>query len=104
MQSAGVRATYDINSKWDTSLHASLLHGAGDGTQTGLGAELGYLLANNLWLSGGYNVFGYRANDLVGADHTSRGAYLRLRFKFDENLFGASNPSVNPARTPGVAP
>ena len=104
MQSAGVRATYDINSKWDSSLHASLLHGADDGTQTGLGAELGYLLANNLWLSGGYNVFGYRASELVGADHTSRGAYLRLRFKFDENLFGASNPSVNPARTPRVAP
>lgn len=104
MQSAGVRATYDINSKWDTSLHASVLHGAGDATQTGLGAELGYQLANNLWLSGGFNFFGYRANDLVGADHTSRGAYLRLRFKFDENLFGAANPSVNQTRTPGATP
>ena len=104
MQSAGVRATYDVNSKWDTSVHASVLHGARDGTQAGVGAEVGYQLVNNLWLSGGVNLLGYRAQDLVGADHTSRGVYLRMRFKFDETLFGASNPSVNQTRAPAVTP
>ena len=47
--------------------------------------EVGYLLAKNLWVSGGYNFAGYHDRDFEDVDYTQQGPYLRLRFKFDEN-------------------
>jgi hypothetical protein len=66
-----------------------LSHGSGWG-QYGLGGELGYGLLRNVWISSGYNVLGYRDPDLTGDDVTRRGAFIRLRFKFDENIFSSS--------------
>jgi large repetitive protein len=82
------RATYQFARKWDVSFTGSsvLTHGSGWG-EYGLGTEIGYALMKNVWLSSGYNVFGYRDQDLTGDDVTRRGAFLRLRFKFDENIF-----------------
>ena len=54
---------------------------------TTLGAEVGYLLTKNLWLAAGYNFFGFEDDDLVDGDYSDPGAYLRLRVKFDEDLF-----------------
>ena len=82
------RLVWDIAPRWDTGLQASALVGAaGHSRQWGLGSELGYLLADNLWLSLGWNVFGFTDRDLTAQDNTQRGVYLRLRFKFDEALF-----------------
>ncbi len=100
LQAVGARATYDIDWKWDAGVQLSLLRGAGGAWQAGLGVEAGYLLANNLWLSAGYNLFGYSEPDLAGADYTGRGAFLRLRFKFDETLFGAGDARVNNTASP----
>jgi uncharacterized repeat protein (TIGR01451 family) len=82
------RATYQFARKWDVSFTGSsvLTHGSGWG-EYGLGTEIGYALMKNVWLSSGYNVFGYRDQDLTGDDVTRRGAFMRLRFKFDENIF-----------------
>lgn len=91
----GGRGTYDISERWDVSVLAAMLWSPGGARQHALGAELGYLLTSNLWLSGGYNVTGFRDDDLTGGDYTQRGAYLRLRFKFDENLFRRGNPEIN---------
>ena len=64
--------------------------------QTAVGVELGYLLATNLWLSAGFNHTGFAADrDLAGYEYTQRGAYVRLRFKFDETLFQGADPIVN---------
>ena len=82
------RLVWDIAPRWDTGLQASALVGAaGHSRQWGLGSELGYLLADNLWLSLGYNWFGFTDRDLTAQEMTQRGGYLRLRFKFDEALF-----------------
>jgi large repetitive protein len=82
------RAVVDLTPRWDAGLQASaLLGGAGRSRQLGFGAEAGYLVANNLWLSLGWNVFGFTDRDLTAQDHTQRGGYLRLRFKFDETAF-----------------
>ena len=40
-------------------------------------------LFKNLWLSAGYNFAGYRDSDFTSAGYTARGAYTKLRFKFD---------------------
>jgi hypothetical protein len=99
----GARVTYDLSNRTDIGLTASNLFSRNfKNGQYGLGAEAGYLLSGNLWISAGYNFFGYRDNDLAGTDYTNRGAFLRLRFKFDEDLFKGSDATVNSTLTPSV--
>ncbi len=86
-QVVGGRATWEFAPRWDLSLAASMM--LGDSTasrQYGVGLELGYLLATNLWVSAGYNFTGYKDADLAGADYTSKGPFVRLRYKFDESI------------------
>ena len=97
-QLLGVRGTYDINNHWDVSAYASTMFSQGAaGRKNGLGVEVGYMLTANLWLSAGYNIFGFKGEELSGGDYTNQGAFLRMRFKFDEDLFAARNPKVNKA-------
>ncbi|WP_422945688.1 hypothetical protein [Undibacterium sp. Ren11W] len=92
------RATYDIAKRWDISGLASNMYSPqGKARQRALGVELGYQLQDNLWLSAGYNWRGYSDRDLIGNDYTNRGVFLRIRFKFDEDLFAARNPASNPS-------
>lgn len=82
------RATHDLSKRWDMGLNAAMLMGGNARSrQLGLGAEVGYLVADNLWFSLGYNVFGFSDKDLTAQDYTNKGVYLRLRWKFDEKLF-----------------
>lgn len=80
------RVLYDLTERWDLGFTASRLFDAGS-AQHGYGAEAGYLLAKNLWVSAGYNFAGYYDRDFEDVDYTQQGPYLRLRFKFDENNF-----------------
>lgn len=90
------RLVYDLDKRWDLGLLAALQFGERGARQSAWGAEIGYLLATNLWLSAGYNRSGFVADrDLAGYEYTQRGAYVRLRFKFDETLFQAQDPAVN---------
>ena len=82
------RITHDITSKWDVGLVTSLLTQGGFGNRKlGLGMEVGYLIQENLWLSAGYNIFGFKDKDLTGQDYTDKGFFVRMRYKFDETLF-----------------
>ena len=69
----------------------------GHSRQWAQGVELGYQVQTNLWLALGVNWSGFDDRDLVGSDYTRRGVYVRLRWKFDEDLFRRSKPAVNPA-------
>jgi large repetitive protein len=82
------RADYDIDRDWTVGVNAGVLF-SGDlrSRQGALGLEVGRVLAKNLWLSVGYNRFGFRDDDLASEGYTSKGAFLRLRYKFDENAF-----------------
>ena len=83
-----LRYTRDIATDWDASVQAGTMLGRGGARQSTLGFEVGYQAVKNVWVSAGYNVLGLRDPDLAGADHTSQGVYLRLRFKFDERTLG----------------
>ena len=90
------RLVYDLGKRWDVGVSAAAQVGQQGARQTAVGAELGYLLATNLWLSAGFNRTGFAADrDLAGYEYTQRGAYVRLRFKFDETLFQGAEPIVN---------
>jgi uncharacterized repeat protein (TIGR01451 family) len=82
------RAIWEFAPRWDLGVQVSTLLGQGaQKRQYGLGLELGYMITENLWLAAGYNVFGFKDDDLVAGDYTNKGAYVRLRYKFDEELF-----------------
>ncbi len=82
------RVMYDLSERWDGALLGSMMHtqGASRGTRYGLGAELGYLMQANTWISFGYNFFGFDDPDQIGLNYTSQGIYVRLRYKFDQDL------------------
>jgi large repetitive protein len=82
------RADYDIARDWTVGVNTGVLF-SGDmrSRQGALGVELGRVLTKNLWLSVGYNRFGFRDDDLASEGYTSKGVFLRLRYKFDENAF-----------------
>jgi hypothetical protein len=92
------RLVYDITENWDLGVMAAMQLGQYGANQHAMGLELGYLLQQNLWLSVGYNQTGFAADrDLVGYEYTREGAYLRLRFKFDQDLFAGGNKNINRA-------
>jgi hypothetical protein len=97
------RGIYDITENWDIGFMASTLRGGG-ANQYAYGLEVGYLLRQNLWLSLGYNWRGFSDKDLTASEYTNGGLYLRLRFKFDEQLFSGSNKLINRALDRSDAP
>jgi uncharacterized repeat protein (TIGR01451 family) len=99
-QLIGARSTWDLTERWDIGLQGYRMWGDG-AAERAVGVEVGYLAVKNLWLSLGYNVKGFRAPDLAGEAYTQRGLYLRMRFKFDENLF-ESETTARSIPAPGV--
>lgn len=86
---AMVRVMWDFTDKFDLSPMASIFHSPiGSSIKYAAGAELGYNMSTNLWLSLGYNISGFSDRDLLLEEYTQQGVYLRLRFKFDEDTFG----------------
>jgi hypothetical protein len=90
------RIVYDITENWDLGALAATQFGGNGARQYALGVEAGYLIRQNLWLSAGVNFTGFAGDaDLTGYEYTRSGVYLRLRFKFDENLFKRGDREVN---------
>lgn len=98
---AGGRITWDLSERWDVGTQYHMMWSPqGNTRQDSFGVEAGYLIKSNLWVSMGYNVRGFRDDELTGAAYTRKGVYLRLRFKFDETLFRGSDPQTNRALSP----
>jgi outer membrane protein OmpA-like peptidoglycan-associated protein len=84
--SPGGELRYDLNSKWDIGLHAAALHQwEAKQMQYRSGLSVGHSPATNFWISLGYNFSGFYDENLSGSDHTAQGAFLKFRFKFDQN-------------------
>jgi uncharacterized repeat protein (TIGR01451 family) len=99
----GGRVIYDITERWDVGVIGNLMFDRGyDSHQYGLGAEVGYLLGANMWLSGGYNWFGFEDEDFDPSGEIQRGGYLRLRLKFDERLFEGDERAENALLLPNT--
>ncbi|WP_430737227.1 hypothetical protein [Psychrobacter sp. VH5] len=93
---AYARGLYDISERWDIGLQAGTYwNEQTDDMSYMLGAEVGYSPMTNLWLSLGYNFMGFEDEDIAYDDSTQEGAYFRLRFKFDEDLFKREDPRKN---------
>lgn len=90
------RAMYDINERWNAGVQVGTMWtDENDDLRYLVGAEVGYSPMANLWLSLGYNLTGYKDDDIANSNENQQGAYLRLRFKFDEDLFKRNDPRKN---------
>ena len=78
------RYTVDLNNDWDLGLQFGQLWGKDGVRQSTVGLETGYQVVPSLWVSAGHNLLGLQDADLAGQNYTSRGSYMRLRWKFDE--------------------
>jgi uncharacterized repeat protein (TIGR01451 family) len=75
----------DLGQKWDVGVHGGALHTWEIGQiDWRSGGSVGYNPAENLWVSLGYNVTGYRDDDFAQGNYTAQGPYLNFRFKFDQ--------------------
>lgn len=93
----GVRSTWDLGNRWDLGVQLYRLWGDG-AAESALGLEVGYMVMQNLWVAVGYNVKGFNAAELAGDNYTQRGAYVRVRYKFDETLADGSDASGGPGK------
>lgn len=80
-----VETRYNINERWDIGLHAALLHSWNSHQfDYSLGADVGYLVMTNAWVSAGYNLVGFEDEDFTDANYTAEGPYVKFRMKFDQ--------------------
>jgi hypothetical protein len=98
----GARVTYDVTNRWSVGAISTVLVGQGGARQYAYGVEVGYTLVDNLLVTLGYNLRGFRDDDLTGSDYTNRGWVLGVRYKFDEDLFKGGDAKVNRTLTPAA--
>ena len=92
----GGRVVLDFAEKWSGSFMTSVLWSPrGNSRQWAQGVELGYQVQTNLLLALGVNWSGFQDRDLSASDYTRKGVYLRLRWKFDEDLLRGGQPATN---------
>ena len=81
----GIELRRDINERWDFGLHARFRNSwQSQVYDTSYGVSLGHELMTNLWVSAGYNFAGFRDDDFSDSSYSAKGAFIRFRFKFDQ--------------------
>lgn len=95
----GAETRFDVTERIDLGLRGSLLTSKDAGTAYSWGPSVGVSPVDNVWISAGYNVQGFKDDDFEAAEFSRKGAYLQLRVKFDQNtasdLLRRISPSVN---------
>lgn len=85
---ADARLTVDLYRRLELDLQAGWLGvGGGGGNRYSLGARLAWLVNRNVRLGVGYNVVGFREEDLDENGYNEKGLQLGLQLKFDEDWF-----------------
>ena len=90
----GIEARHDLDKHLDIGLHTGMLRSWRTGARDyQFGLSVGFKLADNAWLSVGYNQLGFVDPDFTGAAYRARGVYLNLRVKFDQDTFNLNDRS-----------
>jgi len=86
------RAVYDVTERFDVGVMGGYMYSPqGNARQSAYGVEVGAVVTQNLRVAVGYNVQGFSDQDLTGSSYTAQGFYLRMRFKFDEELLRSAD-------------
>ena len=82
---AGFDVRRSLNGRWDLGVNASVFNAYESGTRDySVGADVGFNVATNMWLSLGYNVTGFYDDDFAAARYSAQGPYLRFAIKADQ--------------------
>ena len=91
----GAELRYDVTKKWDIGVHGNILHSWNSGQKDyAVGASVGYNVIDNTWVSMGYNVKGFADDDFSGSEFRTKGLYLSVRVKFDQDTLGLNKPKT----------
>jgi len=81
----GLEVRKDISTRVDVGVSASRQHSwSSDTSSFSIGPSVGFSPGQNIWVSAGYNVTGYRDRDFEDARYTRQGPYVTMRMKFDQ--------------------
>ena len=82
------RVIYYVNKWLDLGVHGGLMRNHNTDTKFIVyGGEVGLTAFKGIRFGLGYNFAGFYDDDFDGADYWAKGFYVRLSFKFDEDLF-----------------
>lgn len=82
----GMEVRHDLGPRWDVGFQGSRYSSwESDVSDYSYGVSVGYNIANNVWMSLGYNFSGFSDEDFTAADYTAEGVYLKYRLKFDQH-------------------
>jgi hypothetical protein len=94
------RLIYDVTDRWDVGLTVSMLgEKAFKNRRFGYAAEVGRVMTENLWLTVGYSFTNLKDKDLL-TGYSSKGVFIKLRWKFDENLFKRGRADADKSMMP----
>jgi uncharacterized repeat protein (TIGR01451 family) len=95
----GAEARFDLTSRIDVGLRASVLHSWSRNTFAwAFGPSIGFTPFTNAWVSVGYNIRGFNDRDFESSHYTAEGAYLVFRMKFDQHTLGLDRGSAAAGR------
>jgi hypothetical protein len=92
----GAETRYDVTERIDLGLRGSVLSSKSGGTAYSWGPSVGVSPVDNVWISAGYNVQGFKDNDFEAAEYARKGAYLQLRVKFDQDTASGLLRRISP--------
>jgi len=93
----GAESRFDVSERVDIGLRGSVLTSKGAGTAYSWGPSVGVSPVDNVWISAGYNVQGFKDRDFEAAEYARKGAYLQLRVKFDQNTASGLLRRISPS-------
>ena len=85
----GLDARIAIGEQFEIGGAATVRSNLNDNTTSfSVGPQIGFAPADNVLLTGGYNISGFRDDDFSAARNTDKGVFAALRMKFDGDTFG----------------
>lgn len=85
----GLDARIAVGERFEIGGAATMRSNLSDGTMSfSAGPQVGFTPANNMLLTVGYNVSGFRDDDFSAARYTDKGVFAALKVKFDGDAFG----------------
>jgi len=93
----GAETRFDVTERIDLGLRGSVLTNKDTGTAYSWGPSVGVSPVDNVWISAGYNVQGFKDDDFEAAEYARKGVYLQLRVKFDQNTASGLLRRISPS-------
>ncbi|NNE58420.1 MAG: DUF11 domain-containing protein [Hellea sp.] len=93
----GAETRFDVTERIDLGLHGSILTN-GDSFEYSFGPSVGFSPIDDVWISAGYNVEGFKDDDFEAAEYKRDGLYFKLRIKFDQDTARGLLKRISPTQ------